>query len=55
MFAPREEIVVKWNQMTAVRFKIGGRHQISPASLRKKAGEGGEGGGEGGEAGKNIK
>ena len=29
----REEIV-KWNQMTALRFQTGGRHQISPASLR---------------------
>ena len=32
----REEIV-KWNQMTALRFQKGGggeRHQTSPASLR---------------------
>ena len=29
----REEIV-KRNQMTALRFQIGGRHQTSPASLR---------------------
>ena len=29
----REEIV-KWNQMTALRFKTGRRHQTSPASLR---------------------
>ena len=29
----REEIV-KWNQMTALRFQTGGRHQTSPASLR---------------------
>ena len=29
----REEIV-KWNQMTALRFQRGGRHQTSPASLR---------------------
>ena len=29
----REEIV-KWNQMTAPRFRTGGRHQTSPASLR---------------------
>ena len=29
----REEIA-KWNQMTALRFKTGGRHQTSPASLR---------------------
>ena len=29
----REEIV-KWNQMTALRFHTGGRHQTSPASLR---------------------
>ena len=28
----REERV-KWNQMTALRFKTGGRHQTSPASL----------------------
>ena len=28
----REEIV-KWNQMTALRFQTGGRHQTSPASL----------------------
>ena len=29
----REEIA-KWNQMTALRFLTGGRHQTSPASLR---------------------
>ena len=29
----REE-TAKWNQMTAVRFQTGGRHQTSPASLR---------------------
>ena len=29
----REEIV-KWNQMTALRFQTGGRHQTSPASLQ---------------------
>ena len=29
----REEIA-KWNQMTALRFQTGGRHQTSPASLR---------------------
>ena len=29
----REEIV-KWNQMTALRFQTGRRHQTSPASLR---------------------
>ena len=29
----REEIV-KWNQMTALRFQTGERHQSSPASLR---------------------
>ena len=29
----REE-TVKWNQMTALRFQTGGRHQTSPASLR---------------------
>ena len=28
----REEIV-KWNQMTALRFQTGGRHQTSPVSL----------------------
>ena len=35
----REEIA-KWNQMTALRFQTGGRHQTSPASL----GGGGKGG-----------
>ena len=35
----REEIV-KWNQMTALRFQARGRHQTSPASLwRQKAEE----------------
>ena len=29
----REEIA-KWNQMTALRFQTGGRHQTSLASLR---------------------
>ena len=29
----REEIA-KWNQMTALRFQTGGRHQASKASLR---------------------
>ena len=29
----REEIA-KWNQMTALRFQTGGRHQTSPASPR---------------------
>ena len=29
----REEIA-KWNQMTALRFETGERHQTSPASLR---------------------
>ena len=29
----REEIA-KWNQMTALRFQTGGRHQTSPASLQ---------------------
>ena len=28
----REEIA-KWNQMTALKFQTGGRHQTSPASL----------------------
>ena len=26
--------IAKWNQMTALRFKTGGRHQTSPAFLR---------------------
>ena len=30
----REEIA-KWNQMTALRFQTGARHQTSPASLRR--------------------
>ena len=29
----REE-TAKWNQMTALRFQTGGKHQTSPASLR---------------------
>ena len=29
----REEIA-KWNQMIALRFQTGGRHQTSPTSLR---------------------
>ena len=29
----REEIA-KWNQMTVLRFRTGGRHQTSPASLQ---------------------
>ena len=29
----RQEIA-KWNQMTALRFQTGGKHQTSPASLR---------------------
>ena len=28
------EGIVKWNQMTALRFQTGGRHQTFPASLR---------------------
>ena len=28
------EEIVKWNQMTALRFQTGGRHQTSQASLR---------------------
>ena len=28
------EEIAKWNQMTALRFQTGGRHQTSPASLR---------------------
>ena len=28
------EAIAKWNQMTALRFHTGGRHQTSPASLR---------------------
>ena len=39
----REEIA-KWNQMTALRFQTGERHQTSPASL---GGGGGGGGGKG--------
>ena len=27
------EEIAKWNQMTALRFQTGGRHQTSPASL----------------------
>ena len=38
---PREEIV-KWNQMTALRFQTGRRHQTSPASLRGTAKETGK-------------
>ena len=29
------EAIAKWNQMTALRFQTGGRHQTSPASLRR--------------------
>ena len=29
-----KEEIAKWNQMTALRFQTGGRHQTSPASLR---------------------
>ena len=29
------EAIVKWNQMTALRFQTGGRHQTSPASRRR--------------------
>ena len=44
----REEIG-KGNQMTALRFQTGGKHQTSPASLRgEEAGGGGGGGGWGG-------
>ena len=32
----RKEIV-KWNQMIALRFQTGGRHQTSPASIRGDA------------------
>ena len=28
------QAIAKWNQMTALRFKTGRRHQTSPASLR---------------------
>ena len=28
------EKIAKWNQMTALRFQTGGRHQTSPATLR---------------------
>ena len=38
----REEIA-KWNQMTALRFQTGGRHQTSPASLQGERGGGREG------------
>ena len=34
----REEIA-NWNQMTALRFQTGGRHQTPPASLRGGEGE----------------
>ena len=34
----REEIA-KWNQMTALRFQTGGRHQTSPAFLRGQTGK----------------
>ena len=27
------EEIAKWNQMTALRFQTGGRHQTSPVSL----------------------
>ena len=30
-----KEEIAKWNQMTALRFKTGGRHQTSAASLRR--------------------
>ena len=30
----KKEEIAKWNQMTALRFQTGGRHQTSPASLR---------------------
>ena len=36
----REEIA-KWNQMKALRFQTGGRHQTSPASLRGEVRGGG--------------
>ena len=29
-----KEEIAKWNQMTALRFQTGGRHQTSPASLQ---------------------
>ena len=29
-----EEEIANWNQMTALRFQTGRRHQTSPASLR---------------------
>ena len=28
------EVIAKWNQMTALRFQTGGRHQTFPAFLR---------------------
>ena len=30
------EKIAKWNQMTALRFQTGGKHQTSPASLQGK-------------------
>ena len=36
----RREEIAKWNQMTALRFQTGGRHQTSPASLRGSIGWG---------------
>ena len=30
-----EEEIANWNQMTALRFQTGRRHQTSPASLRE--------------------
>ena len=32
------EAIAKWNQMTALRFQTGGRHQTSPGK-RKSAGQ----------------
>ena len=32
------EEIAKWNQMTALRFQTEGRHQTSPASLRRAGG-----------------
>ena len=31
------EEIAKWNQMTALRFKTGGRHETFPASLQNDA------------------
>ena len=35
-----KEEIVKWNQMTALRFQTGWRHQTSPASLHRTKNQG---------------